>query len=140
MKLCDLKENERLATYKIGLKEYGKFIETYAVVSLKEIVFEENDESVERGILKRRRYEMIGAWIESWGKSVEEQGDKLRPADAIKESEEKFRAIFDNSPVAITLTDKDERIILWNPHAKQSLSMDDKELRNKQVESLDPPE
>jgi len=58
----------------------------------------------------------------------------------IKESEEKFRTIFDNSPVAITLTDKDEHIILWNSYAKNLLGMNDEDLCNKKVESLYPSE
>jgi len=89
IKLFDLKEKETLAPFKIGLTKDGKFIETYAIVSLKEIEYEDDPESVERVILKRRRNQMMSSWVESWEKSVNEQGEKLKPATAIKKSKEK---------------------------------------------------
>ncbi|MFC1754899.1 ATP-binding protein [Thermoproteota archaeon] len=58
----------------------------------------------------------------------------------IKESEERFRMIFNNSAVGITLTDKKEHIVAWNPFAAQLLGMDDSDLRNRLVKDLYPPQ
>ncbi|NTV29875.1 MAG: PAS domain S-box protein, partial [Candidatus Omnitrophica bacterium] len=54
-------------------------------------------------------------------------------------SKELFKIIFDNSAAAITVTDKDEKIIAWNPFAEQMLDMDRKDLFNRPVEGLYPP-
>jgi len=56
------------------------------------------------------------------------------------ESEEKYRTIFENSAVAITLTDENENIISWNKYAENLLGMKHEELFMKPVESLYPPE
>ncbi|MDD5069498.1 MAG: ATP-binding protein [Candidatus Omnitrophica bacterium] len=58
----------------------------------------------------------------------------------IKESELRFRTIFNNSAVGITLADEKERIIAWNPFLEKMLKMKDDELYGKRVESLYPPE
>ena len=55
----------------------------------------------------------------------------------IKDSEMRFRTVFNNSAVGITLADKDERIIAWNPFVASLLGMD-KELRNKPIQELYP--
>ena len=56
------------------------------------------------------------------------------------ESEEFYRTIFENSAVAITLTDENERIISWNKYTEKLLGMSEEDLFNKPVESLYPPE
>jgi len=56
------------------------------------------------------------------------------------ESKELFRLVFDNSAVAITVTDKDEKIIAWNPFAEGLLEMDKEDLFNKPVKELYPPQ
>jgi len=56
------------------------------------------------------------------------------------ESEERYRTIFENSAVAITLTDENENIISWNKYAEDLLGMDREDLFMKPVESLYPPE
>ncbi|HEY0087796.1 MAG TPA: PAS domain S-box protein, partial [Candidatus Lokiarchaeia archaeon] len=56
------------------------------------------------------------------------------------ESEERYKTIFDNSAVAITLTDENENIISWNKYAEQLLEMNDSDLYMKPVGSLYPPE
>ena len=58
----------------------------------------------------------------------------------LKESEKRYRTIFENSAVAITLTDEKERIISWNKYAEELLGMDKNDLSLKPVESLYPPE
>jgi PAS domain S-box-containing protein len=60
--------------------------------------------------------------------------------DKLKASEERYRTIFENSAVAIMLTDENEKIISWNKYTEKLLEMDDNELKLKAVESLYPPE
>ena len=55
-------------------------------------------------------------------------------------SEEKYRIIFENSAVAITVTNEHERIIAWNNYAEALLGMSKDELVNIPIESLYPPE
>ena len=56
------------------------------------------------------------------------------------ESEDKYRTIFDNSAVAIMLTDENENIVSWNKYAETLLKFDKKDLYMKPVESLYPTE
>jgi len=65
------------------------------------------------------------------GQSVEE---------ALRQSEENYRTVFDNSAVAITVTDADERIVTWNKFAEGLLGMDERDLHMKPVRSLYPKE
>jgi len=58
----------------------------------------------------------------------------------LAESEEKYRTIFDNSAVAITLTDDKERIISWNKYTENLLGMKQEDLYLKPVILLYPPE
>jgi len=52
--------------------------------------------------------------------------------------EEKYRTIFENSAVAITLVDKQERLISWNKYTEGFLGMDKHDLSLKPVSSLYP--
>jgi PAS domain S-box-containing protein len=54
------------------------------------------------------------------------------------ESEDKYKTIFENSAIAITLTDENERIISWNKYAEELLDMDEANLHLKHVRSLYP--
>jgi len=56
----------------------------------------------------------------------------------LKESEKRYRTIFDNSAVAITLTDENERIISWNKYAETLLGMNKDDLYLKPVQNLYP--
>ena len=58
----------------------------------------------------------------------------------LKESEEKYRTIFENSAIAITLTDEKEQIISWNKFTEDLFDMNKNNLYLKPVESLYPPE
>lgn len=58
----------------------------------------------------------------------------------IRESEERFRTIFDNSAVAIMFADTNEILVAWNPLTEELLGLDGKELSNKPVAELYPPE
>ena len=56
--------------------------------------------------------------------------------EVIVESREIFKVVFEHSPTAITVTDKDERITAWNPMAEKMLGMSRVELFNKPVKEL----
>jgi len=56
----------------------------------------------------------------------------------LKESEKKYRTIFDNSAVAITMTDEKERIISWNKYAETLLGMNKHDLYLRPVQQLYP--
>ena len=58
----------------------------------------------------------------------------------LKESEKRYRTIFDNSAVAITLTDENEKIISWNKYAETLLGMQKDELYLRSVSELYPPD
>ena len=53
-------------------------------------------------------------------------------------AEEKYRLIFENSAVAITMADEQERIISWNTFAEELLGMGRDDLYLRQVSSLYP--
>lgn len=59
---------------------------------------------------------------------------------ALRESEERYRTIFENSAVAITATDENENIISWNNLAEVLLGMSGNDLYLKPVKSLYPKE
>ncbi|MCX6665746.1 MAG: PAS domain-containing protein [Euryarchaeota archaeon] len=56
------------------------------------------------------------------------------------DSVEMYKTIFDNSAIAITLTDGQERIVFWNKYAEELLGMKRDDLHMKPVSSLYPPE
>ena len=58
----------------------------------------------------------------------------------LRESENKLRIILDNSAEAITMTDEKEQVVSWNSFAEQLLGMTPKDLLNRPVNSLYPPE
>ncbi len=55
-------------------------------------------------------------------------------------AEKKYRLIFENSAVAITMADEQERLISWNKFAEDLLGMDREDLYLRQVSSLYPPD
>ena len=55
-------------------------------------------------------------------------------------AEEKYRLIFENSAVAITMADEQERLISWNKFTEDLLGMNREDLYLKQVSSLYPPD
>ncbi len=54
--------------------------------------------------------------------------------------EEKYRMIFENSAVAITVTDSNEHIVSWNKYTEQLLGMKKADLHMRSVQSLYPPD
>lgn len=57
---------------------------------------------------------------------------------ALAESKEIFKSIFESSPTAITVTDKEGRIIAWNSMTERMLGMEKNDLFNKPVKELYP--
>jgi PAS domain S-box-containing protein len=55
-------------------------------------------------------------------------------------AEEKYRLIFENSAVGITMANEQERLISWNKFAEDLLGMDTEDLYLRQVSSLYPPD
>ncbi len=66
--------------------------------------------------------------------------ERKNAEEKLRESEQKYRSIFENSAVAIMLTDKDEKIISWNGYAEKIFGMNQADLEYKPVESLYPKE
>ena len=58
----------------------------------------------------------------------------------LRESQERYKCIFDNSAVAIMMTDDRERVVSWNKYTETLLNMGEDELLNKPVAMLYPPE
>jgi len=58
----------------------------------------------------------------------------------LKDIEAKYRTIFENYAVAITLADEKERIVSWNKYAEELLNMDEKDLFLRNVSTLYPPD
>jgi len=56
------------------------------------------------------------------------------------ESEEKYKTIFENSAVAIMLTDENEKTVSWNEYTEKMLGFDRDDLYLKNVKNLYPPE
>jgi len=55
-------------------------------------------------------------------------------------AEEKYRSVFENSPMALTVTDEEERIIQWNKYAEKLFGFSAEELYLKPVRDLYPQE
>lgn len=71
---------------------------------------------------------------------VEDITERKEADCKIKNAEEQYRTIFENSAVAITVTDEDERIVSWNHLAEGLLGMNRKDLFHLPVRNLYAPE
>ena len=60
--------------------------------------------------------------------------------EKLKSSEERYRGIFENSAVAIMLTDERERVVSWNKYTETLLEMSKEDLMEKPVAMLYPPD
>jgi PAS domain S-box-containing protein len=69
---------------------------------------------------------------------VDDISDQKRYEKDLIESKEMFQTVFNNMAATITVTDKDERIVAWNPFAEKMLRMTREELFNKPVKDLYP--
>ncbi len=70
---------------------------------------------------------------------VEDISDQKRYEKDLIESKEMFQTVFNNMAATITVTDKDEKIVAWNPFAEKMLKMSKEQLFNKPVKDLYPP-
>ncbi len=75
-------------------------------------------------------------WIDG---ILEDVSTQKRVERELLESKELFRLVFENSAAAITVTDRNEKIIAWNPFAEKMLEMGKDELFNKPVKEIYPP-
>jgi len=83
-----------------------------------------------KGILNKNNLSRVLHYASQRRKSQEE----------IYIAEEKYRTIFDNSAVAILLTDNENKIISWNKFAEKMLGLSDKELYLKKLDLVYPKE
>ncbi|MEF8879876.1 MAG: PAS domain S-box protein [Candidatus Thermoplasmatota archaeon] len=64
--------------------------------------------------------------------------DRKKAEKKLKASEERYRSIFENSAVAITISDEQERIIDWNEYTEKMLGKTEEELYKTPVKELYP--
>ncbi len=69
---------------------------------------------------------------------LKEIEERKKVEAALRESEEKFRKIFENSAVAIMFADADERLVSWNKFTEDLLGMTPDDLNGKTLQSLYP--
>lgn len=150
--------NEAFASmlgYSVGGLEGKKFVDLFADRRMfKEILHRlHRQESLDKHEVALKRRSSAVFWV-SFSISVEndqhgrpkylnivvEDINHLKDVETdLRRSKELFKIIFENSAAAITVTDKNEKIIAWNPFAEQMLEMDKKDLFNKPVQDLYPP-
>jgi len=70
---------------------------------------------------------------------IQDISGQRRTEEELRESKELFQTVFNNSPVAILVTDKSEQIIAWNSFSEKMFGMDKQDLFNKPVKDLYPP-
>ena len=70
--------------------------------------------------------------------TVRDITDRKKYEEALYDSRERYRTIFENSAVAIMATDDKENIISWNAYTEKMLGMDKNDLYMKSVKSLYP--
>ncbi|MFO7677987.1 MAG: PAS domain-containing sensor histidine kinase [Thermoplasmatota archaeon] len=90
-------------------------------------------------VIKAPFYDNEGNVIGILGISRDVTKEKISKEKLVA-SEQKFRAIFENSAVAFTITDEKERITSWNTYAEHLLNMNKKDLFLLPVKSLYPPD
>lgn len=70
---------------------------------------------------------------------VDDISDQKRYEKDLIESKGMFQTVFNNMAATITVTDKDEKIVAWNPFAERMLKLTKEQLFNKPVKELYPP-
>ena len=121
------KEWEKIRSQNIRQKGMQHHLETKMIKKHDQLI----DVDVSLSVLKDHKGEIIGSIGVIRDISERKEFDKK-----LKESEERYRTIFDNSAVAIMLTDEKENIISWNKYAENMLNMNEKDLYKKPVSSL----
>ncbi len=69
---------------------------------------------------------------------IEDISSRKRYEKELVESKELFQTVFNNTAAAIMVTDKNERLVAWNPYAEHLLEMEREDLFNKPVKELYP--
>ena len=104
--------------------------------NVEKIVYKDGSEKW-TSVTKIPRYNSEGEIIGTMGISRDITiQEKAR--EELKRSEERYRAVFENSSFAIILTDESGKIISWNKLVEELLSMGRYELERRPVESLYP--
>ena len=123
------KEWERIRAQNIRHKGMEHHMETQVIKKNQEII----DVDISISVLKGPDGEVTG----SIG-VLSDITERKRMEEQIRLAEEKYRTIFENSAVAITVTDEQERIISWNNLAEDLMGMDRDDLYLKPIKSLYP--
>ncbi|MHC4131987.1 MAG: PAS domain-containing sensor histidine kinase [Planctomycetota bacterium] len=76
--------------------------------------------------------------VQMLNKSVQYAIERKRIDNELRAAEQKYRTIFENSAVAITLVDEQERLISWNKFTELLLGMDKNDLYLKPIKTLYP--
>ncbi|MFO8077513.1 MAG: circadian clock protein KaiC [Thermoplasmatota archaeon] len=125
LKMRGSQHKKDLRRYVVDPKEGG--------VSIKESLT--NFEGVMTGSSKRiRELEKESERLKQLIKEKEETKKLL------EKSEKKYRTIFDNSPLAIMLTDEHERLVSWNHQVETLLGMGTQDLHQTNIKTLYPRE
>ena len=69
---------------------------------------------------------------------AEDVSRSKRREEELIESKDLFQTVFNNTAAAITVTDKNEQLVAWNPYAETLLGMDREDLFNKPIKDLYP--
>jgi len=125
------KEWKRMRSFQIRKKGMLEDIETKVYKKNGELL----DVNVSISILK----DLDGNIVGSIGIIRDITNQKLAEAK-LKEEQDKIRIILDNSAASITLTDDQERIVLWNKFTEDLFGMTKKDLYMRPVQSLYPEE
>jgi PAS domain S-box-containing protein len=116
----------------------------YVMENEKAIIKEEkikrpNGETAWISAVKAPRYNKEGKVVGIVGISRDIK-NKKKAEIKLKESEERYLTIFENSAVGIMMTDEKENIISWNNFSEKLLAMDKEDLHMKPVKDLYPKE
>jgi len=68
--------------------------------------------------------------------NLRDVGELVKEQEALALARERYQTIFENSAIAITVTDEDERIVAWNKFAESMLGMGNEDLYLKPVRTL----
>jgi len=77
--------------------------------------------------------------IDTLSKSINYAIERKKVERKLQLAEERYRTIFENSAVAITMADEQQRLISWNRLTEQLLGMNKEDLHLRPVKSLYPP-